>query len=106
MNGGQSKGCPFEGEEMTESHDIREMNAQCEAEEMADKMKKKLHKTRWENHPYCGYPYGSHEFDVLPDISEDDCCIHCGKPRRECWPCSVCGGDAWHRKGCPFEGRG
>jgi len=33
--------------------------------------------------PFCGFPDGFHEFDSLPEMPEDDCCIHCGRPRRE-----------------------
>lgn len=33
--------------------------------------------------PFCGFPYGFHEFASLPEMPEDDCCIHCGRPRYE-----------------------
>jgi len=33
--------------------------------------------------PFCGFPDGFHEFDSLPEMPEDDCCIHCGSPRHE-----------------------
>ena len=33
--------------------------------------------------PFCGFPYGFHEFKTLPEMPEDDCCIHCGRPRRK-----------------------
>lgn len=33
--------------------------------------------------PFCGFPYGFHEFASLPEMPEDDCCIHCGQPRHE-----------------------
>lgn len=33
--------------------------------------------------PFCGYPYGFHEFASLPEMPEDECCVHCGRPRRE-----------------------
>ena len=33
--------------------------------------------------PFCGYPYGFHEFGNLPEMPEDDCCVHCGKPKHE-----------------------
>ena len=33
--------------------------------------------------PWCGYPYGFHEFASVPEMPEDDCCIHCGRPQHE-----------------------
>jgi len=33
--------------------------------------------------PFCGFPHGFHEFASWPDMPEDDCCIHCGRPRHE-----------------------
>jgi hypothetical protein len=33
--------------------------------------------------PFCGFPYGFHEFASLPEMPEDECCVHCGRPRHE-----------------------
>ena len=33
--------------------------------------------------PWCGYPYGFHEFASMPEMPEDECCIYCGRPRHE-----------------------
>ena len=42
-----------------------------------------MKQSKFTGEPFCGFPDGFHEFASLPEMSEDDCCIHCGRPRHE-----------------------